>query len=417
MNRLLALIVAILSLCSSLSQAKDKVYRLSGRSDEYNIRYLYHQSFIQPILRDTVVYIGVDLPESFVLELAGPQEGEKSVLVYNDDQEMSISMKNGRYVIDGRSFRAPAGGGNKLSFYYINGKLIVYVDDKKAGKVKVDLNPKKRIGVKWKADGTLSYDYLCCYEICEFKDVKYGEMFDDGVFRQMKSFFTSQSIGKDYSLNFPADVTCHSPRSMRFEYRFEDAKTEEDKSKTQRTRSEISGVHSSSLMGKWIIEFDFLIPEETMDDAENKEIITQLHEGSDDAISPAFCLGMWKGELFCRLRGDNIPIGQWKKRNVPAGGTHLASLAYLEKGVWHHVKVFLREAYQQSMNPLTVVWLDSKKVFESRLPNCYNYEPRKQGAYNYLKFGIYKSAWINIEECGEEKSRRVYYFDNYKVRY
>ena len=89
----------------------------------------------------------------------------------------------------------------------------------------------------------------------------------------------------------------------------------------------------------------------------------------------------------------------------------------MKKDTWHHVKIYLKLAYQRSMMPQTIVWVDSKKVLESNLPNCYNYTPKKAGVYDYIKFGIYKSSWLGLKQKPEGTDRRIYYFDNYKVKY
>ena len=408
--------ILVLFLCSVEGcQSKKIEYHLSKYSEDYSLHYLYCQNFSHPIKKDSIIFIERDLPESFVIELGSLKNGEKSVLVYNDNQELLIEKGHKKYTLSGQEVKVPNEYGKKLSFYFVNEKVIFYIDDDKMYECPLIIDNKKRIGVKWLKDGSLTYDYLCCYEPCEFKEIDYGKHLDTGVFKRAKGM-SSQGVNNDYSLSLPQDTVCNSSHSIRFEYRFEDSKMQ-GKTKAQRGRSEIAGVHSSSLMGKWIIEFDLLIPDETKDDYKFKEIITQLHEGSKDAISPAFCIGMWKGELYCRLRGDSIPIGLWEKRNVPVNGSHITFLGPLTKGEWHHVKIFLREAYQKSLNPLTVIWVDSVKVFESNHPNCYNYEPRREGLYNYIKFGIYKSNWPGLKACRAETARRIYYFDNYKVRY
>ena len=409
------LILLVSALFPLLAHAEEKEYLLSGHSEEYNIRYLFHQNFPSHIQKDTIVFIDKELPESFVIELGGLKDGDKTVLIYNDNKELTVSKRNGVYHIDDQSLEKSVGISTKLSLYFVNGKLIVYSDDERIGMQELYINPQKRIGVSLQKDGSSTCRYLGCYELCDFKEMDYGKILDSGVFIRTKGL-SSQGVGKDYSLRLPQDTVCNSPHSIRFEYRFEDSKMT-GKSRAQRGRSEISGVYSSSLMGKWIIEFDLLVPKETNDDPMFKECITQIHEGSMDAISPAFNIGMWKGKLYCRLRGDSIPIGQWEERNVPVNGSPITSLGRITKGEWHHIKIFLREAYQRSMNPLTVIWVDSVKVFESNHPNCYNYEPRRNGLYNYIKFGIYKSAWPGLKACRAETARRIYYFDNYKVRY
>lgn len=416
MNIYQLLLTILLSTCSTICLSEANIFQLSERSEKYNIHYLYHQNFTEALIKDTIVYLKKNLPESFVIELGGLKNGQKTIFVYNDYHELLITKRSNRYIIGGKTMGVSTIDDHKLSLYFVHGKVIVYADEKKLGYISLRFNHHKRIGVKCSKKGNLSNKFLCCYELCKFKEMNYGQRLDAGILPRATGILSSQGIEEPYSLILPKDTICESPRSIRFEYRFEDSK-KEGKTKTQKGRSEISGVHSSSLMGKWIIEFDLLIPQKTIDDNKYYEIITQLHEGSMDAISPAFCILVQKGELCCRLRGDSIPIGQWKKRNKPTNGQYMKSLGYLEKNKWHHIKIFIREAYQRSMNPLTVIWVDSMKVFESNHPNCYNYEPRRKGMYNYIKFGIYKPAWIGLKECLEGTSKRIYYFDNYKVRY
>ena len=304
----------------------------------------------------------------------------------------------------------------KLSLHFINDKVEFYVDDTFVGYLNLKFDHLRKIGIRWSKKGLYHYNYLNCYKLCEFKEKDYGSLLEADIHGTGSKKVTSQNVGEEYSLTFPNSITCHSQQSIRFEYRFDDSKRE-DKTKTQRGRSEVSGVSSSSLLGKWVIDFDFYTPQENVDDQKYYDIITQLHDNSNVALSPAFCIGMKDGKMFCRLRGDSIPVEQWKQRNVPASGTHITTLGYLKKDTWHHVKIFLKLAYQRSMKPLTVIWLDSQKVFESDHPNCYNYKPKEEGKYDYLKFGIYKSSWLGLKRKPLDTDRRIYYFDNYKVKY
>lgn len=415
MTGIKSIIAAVVFLWVSCASA-DTEYKLTGSSDAYNTQYLYHQNFEDPIRQDSTIFIDTKLPEQFVVELGALKEGEKNLLLYDDTKELLITKSNGRYTVNGKRLKGDYLNDTKLSLYFINDKVVLYVNEQLAGDIKLRFDHRKKIGVKWAKDGKYSYDYLNCYQPCEFKTIDYGQLMDGGIWSTRKGKMSQQNVGEDYSLRFAEDLTCCSPRSIRFEYRFEDSK-KEGKNKTLRGRSEIAGVHSSSLMGKWIIEFDFYIPYDTKDDSVFRECITQLHDYSTKALSPAFSMGMRNGELYCRLRGDSIPVEQWEKRNKPAGGNHILPLGYLKKDTWHHVKIYLKLAYQRSMMPQTIVWVDSKKVLESNLPNCYNYTPKKAGVYDYIKFGIYKSSWLGLKQKPEGIDRRIYYFDNYKVKY
>lgn len=415
MTGIKSIIAAVVFLWVSCASA-DTEYKLTGSSDAYNTQYLYHQNFEDPIRQDSTIFIDTKLPSQFVVELGALKEGEKNLLLYDDTKELLITKSNGRYTVNGKRLKGDYLNDTKLSLYFINDKVALYVDELLAGNIKLRFDHRKKIGIKWTKDGKYSYNYLNCYQPCEFKAIDYGQLMDGGIWSTRKGKISQQNVGEDYSFQLPTDISYRSQRSMRFEYRFKDSK-KEGKSKTQRGRSEISGVHSSSLMGKWIIEFDFYIPYDTKDDSVFRECITQLHDYSTKALSPAFSMGMRNGELYCRLRGDSIPVEQWEKRNKPAGGNHILPLGYLKKDTWHHVKIYLKLAYQRSMMPQTIVWVDSKKVLESNLPNCYNYTPKKAGVYDYIKFGIYKSSWLGLKQKPEGIDRRIYYFDNYKVKY
>ena len=408
------LIAFMHGICACCSE--DNYYRLSAYSEAYNTHYLYHQNFEEPIRQDSTIFIDTKLPAQFVVELGALKEGEKNLLLYDDTKELLITKSNGRYTVNGKRLKGDYLNDTKLSLYFINNKVALYVDEQLAGDIKLRLDHRKKIGVKWTKDGKYSYSYFNCYQPCGFKEIDYGLLMDGGVWSTWIGKMTQQNVGEDYSFQLPTDISYRSQRSMRFEYRFDDSK-KKGKNKTQRGRSEIAGVSSSSLMGKWVIVFDFLVPHETDDDSLRYDMITQLHDHSTEALSPAFCLLMKSGELYCRLRGDSIPVELWEKRNKPASGTHILPLGYLKKDTWHHVKIYLKLAYQRSMMPQTIVWVDSKKVLESNLPNCYNYTPKKAGVYDYIKFGIYKSSWLGLKQKPEGTDRRIYYFDNYKVKY
>ncbi len=412
-----ATIISVIFLCfSGCASAEEKQYELAALSEAYNIHYLYHQNFTEPIRQDSMVYIDAKLPAQFVVELGALKEGESSLLIYNNNKELLIAKSNRRYTVNGKRMKNDYLDDTKLSLYFVNNKVVLYVDEKQAVYVKLNFDHRMKIGVKCTKDGRYNYNYLNCYKPCEFKNIDYGQLMDEGVWVTRKGKLLQQNVGEDYSLRLSPDITCLSQYSIRFEYRFEDSK-KEGKSKTQRGRSEIAGVSSSSLMGKWVIEFDFFVPHETADDSLRYDMITQLHDHSTQALSPAFSMLMKNGELICRLRGDSIPVEQWEQHNKPAGGTHILPLGYLKKDTWHHVKIYLKLAYQRSMMPQTIVWVDSKKVLETNLPNCYNYMPKKAGAYDYIKFGIYKWSWLGLKRKPQGTDRRIYYFDNYKVKY
>ena len=80
-------------------------YLLSQSSEEYNTHYLYSQNFPRQIPKDSTIYIESLLPTSFVIELGALKEGEKSLLIYDDNKELLISKNNGNYWVHEEKLR------------------------------------------------------------------------------------------------------------------------------------------------------------------------------------------------------------------------------------------------------------------------------------------------------------------------
>ena len=397
------------------AEAQEVVCSLSRCSEEYNTNYIYCGDFAND-QRDTTVFLPEQLPMGFVLEVGALKDREKTAILYDDDKELVIANRKGRLTVDGKKIGGRDRSYTKLSLYFVNGKLLVYLDDKKTKTWKFPIEPKKKVGLRIsKKEG-----YVCrmfnCYEPVPFKVADYGAVLDDGDVKNTEGVRASRhSVGADYNLTFPTDITKKSNRSIRFEYRFQDTK-KEGASNMQRGRSEISGVFAYSPKNKWIIEYDLYIPNETQDDESATEIITQIHEGSSTPTSPAFCLYMKGGYLGCTAKGDNRDLSEWVSKRKPSY-TDSKRLLYLQKERWYHIKIYLKEGWRPEDQPLTRVWVDGAVLYESTVPNCYKYDVRPGAHYDYLKFGIYKSGWLSAEDVEREKQTRVYYFDNYVVKY
>lgn len=400
----------------ALNMAAEKEYKLSSYSEEYNT-YYFHISNLQNLKHgDTVLYVNKILPHSFVVELGKLKKSEKMSFIYNDVEEMFISKKNGQLILDGHSVCNYYDDNVKLSLYFVNGKMIVYLDDIKKFAKKFKIDKDKKIGVKLSKEQGFVCRNFNCYEPVPFSVADYGDVLENGIIENRKDVRTTpHNVGENYNLTFPTDVTCHSERSIKFEYRYENAK-KSGVSKMQRGRSEISGVFSKSPKNKWILEFDFYVPTETEVDNEDYEIITQIHEGSTMPTTSSFCLFVRGGFLYCTIKGDSTDIEKWVRRGKPKHN-QTYKLSRIKKETWCHIKCYIKEEWSVEDNPLTVIWVDGKMALKSDTPNSYYYKPRKEGLYSYLKFGIYKSAWLKKEYVKEKIRRRIYYFDNYVVKY
>lgn len=410
---IISLVVFLLR--SSSLMASDIVYTLSSTSEDYNTKYFYCKTLNQQINDDQILHVEAELPSSFVMEIGALDIGGETTIVYNGTKSLRVTKKRGRYKIGGTLTLNSFKGEKKLSFYFVNDKLIIYVDDTLIYNKKLIINKNKKIGVKFSANSKHTNHFLVCYEPIPFVVSDYGKEFEHNFIPEKSSLrVVKENVGKDYSLNTNSIITCNSSYSTRFEYQFQDSK-EEGKTSTQKSRSEIAGVCSFSPMNKWIIEFDVYIPSETKDDNENFELITQIHEGSTKPTTPAFYLAMLGGYLKYNLRGDSTRIEEWDTKVQPSSRCS-ANLSYLEKNRWHHIKVYIKESYLIDLQPLTKIWVDDSLLLETDAPNCYCYEPRIEGRYGYFKFGIYKPGWMTLNGCDPLLAKRVYYFDNIVVR-
>ena len=415
LTQMKSIISLFLLLNTIIACASDKEYQLRTYSEAYNTRYFYCKDFEGDLNKDTVYYVPASLPKTFVVETGMLNKGEMMELIYNNDKKFTLSNSKGYLKIDNKRFCLRKRKYTKLSLYFVNEKMIVYLDDDKVKEREFPIDTNKRIGVRFiSTDYNISH-FFSCYEPVPFKVANYGEVLEDGLIDDSEYVrIAPHNVGEPYNLTFPSEVTKQSEKSIRFEYRYENVH-KNGASTMQQARSEISGVFSNSPKNKWIIEYDLYVPKEMVDDGKNIEIITQLHEYSNMPTTPAFCLYILGGVLKCALRGDNIDIASWKNgkpRYITSG-----QLKYLTKGEWHHVKAYVKEGWQEGDIPLTIVWVDGNKLYESTNPNCFKYDPMREGKYDYLKFGIYKSSWLKDENVASNLQTRTYYFDNVIIKY
>lgn len=406
-------------LCSPLFYGflKTTEYKLSSQSECYNTRYFICHDFDSRKIIDTTYYVSPCLPESFVVEVGMIQTGEELCFVYNNNKELRISNKGCCLIVGGKRIDHSDDSKDfvKISLYFVNDKMVVYLNDEKKSERCFRINKHKKIGIK-KANNNATDGFFYCYEPIPFKEVNYGMLLEEGRLLKSKEVrMYPHNVGADYSLTYPTDITFNSKRSIRFEYRKEDSQNE-DASQMQRGRSELSCVYSHSPQNKWIIEYDIYLPEETVDDDQFPEIITQIHEGSNRSTSPAFSMQVRSGWLCCVIRGDKEKIEQWGKRKQPEA-KHTGKIIYLQKKRWYHVKLYVKEGWRCEMIPFTKIWVDGVLLYESEKVNCYSYEPRSEGNYNYLKFGVYKSGWLTTNVVQPELRVRTYIFDNFVVKY
>ena len=294
--------------------------------------------------------------------------------------------------------------------------MVVCLDAQSRAELPIVFDREKKVGIRLLENGNYKPRFLNCYEPIPFNVADYGSVLEEGNTKTTGEVRVApHNVGENYNLTFPTDRANNSRRSIRFEYRYQDLR-KAGASKMQRARSEISGVFSYSPKNKWIIEYDLLIPDETCDDENTAEIITQIHEGSSTPTSPAFSLFMRGGFLNCTIRGDSRKLSDWVTGGKPEY-LETRQLQYLQKNKWYHIKIYLKEGWRADDLPLTLVWVDNNLLFESIKPNCYKYDVEAGRHYDYLKFGVYKSGWLKDGFVDKKLHSRIYYFDNFIVKY
>ena len=395
--------------------ATHKEYHLSQFSEDYNTNYLFCGDFWLH-QRDTTIVLNLSLPNAFVIEVGALEEGEYTKILYNDNKELIIANKKGQFTINGKRIARRSKSYKKLSLYFVNDALIVYQNNKKMKTLKFTIKIERIIGLKLSRNQNHHSHMWNCYEPISFKVADYGRALEEGNIKKTSNVRVApHNVGEDYNLTFPTDIVQSSSRSIRFEYRYQDTK-KAGVNNMLRSRSEISGVFSNSPKNKWIIEFDFLVPKETLDDEEITDIITQIHEGSSTPTSPSFCLFTKGGYLCCTTKGDSYELGDWEDLRKPTFSDSKRFI-YLQKDKWYHIKIYLKEGWRPEDLPLTRVWVDGSLLYETQIPNCYKYRNNNSNHFDYLKFGVYNSGWLKKKEIVKGKQTRVYYFDNYFVKY
>ena len=153
-------------------------YMLSVHSEDYNTVYLFHKNILTPILNNKIQYIPILLPQSFVVEIGGLVNGDQAVLIYNDNTELKISKKANHYYVDRVILDEMYEVEKKISFYFVNNKILLYIDDNKVFEKRTFYDSRKKVGIKWVQKKSQSNQFLNCYLPLPFQQVNYGEAFE-----------------------------------------------------------------------------------------------------------------------------------------------------------------------------------------------------------------------------------------------
>jgi hypothetical protein len=207
-----------------------------------------------------------------------------------------------------------------------------------------------------------------------------------------------------YGITLDTDNTLRSKRSMRFELRYGDPIV------SSGARSEIVPIRPKGneiTLHSKILDFDIMFGDDYDSDT-GEDIIMQMHDLPDGVnmagLSPGIALKVISNVLYLSTMGAGIKVLTDSDRPTQK----LTQIATVEKNVWHHVTVYLREGYMELHNPVTAVWYDGElKTIDYGL-NCYN-----EARGSYPKFGIYKS-WMH---GATQTEKRTLWIDNINLWY
>lgn len=151
------------------------------------------------------------------------------------------------------------------------------------------------------------------------------------------------------------------------------------------------------------ISFDAYFPSTSVD-AERNDIMMQMHDrdGTYRGFVP-FILNFDNNKIKITLASTHAPkdgaddVLKWVE------GAEIASISTDE---WHRFELEIKERYGENQNPFAKISIDSKLVFESHKPNCFN-----DLLGSSPQYGIYKNLW------GTGVTTFERYFDNFKIVY
>jgi cell division septum initiation protein DivIVA len=219
----------------------------------------------------------------------------------------------------------------------------------------------------------------------------------------LRSFGQLQT-GTIYGITLDAENTLRSKRSMRFELRYGDPIV------SSGARSEIVPIRPKGneiTLHSKILDFDIMFGDDYDADT-GEDIIMQMHDLPDGinmaGLSPGIALKIISNVLYLSTMGTGIKVLADSDRPTQK----LTQIATVEKNVWHHITVYLREGYMEIHNPVTAVWYDGELKTVDYGLNCYN-----EARGSYPKFGIYKS-WMH---GATQTTKRTLWIDNINLWY
>jgi len=287
--------------------------------------------------------------------------------------------------------------GQTVRFFLRDTLASIYMDDSQLVATPVHYDKDKRVGIMIDRRHSYRYRFFNVFSLMPYRLYSESRFTDRGI--KQTHVGIPQGWVQDYSFTLSPDNTCGSRYSERFELRRETV--------TDYTNDRVEKSFNHQLQAnlrKVMVEFDVYLPTDFGKDSLT-DCLFQIHDrpalSSLGARSPYLALRVKNCQFLLTL----MSIEQWANSGFNVNESVV--LANCELGQWAHFQIYIKEGYLPQHLPQTKVTLNGKVVYESSLPNCNN---NPMGGY--VRYGIYKAAWLNQTNT---ITKKVVYFDNFKV--
>lgn len=152
--------------------------------------------------------------------------------------------------------------------------------------------------------------------------------------------------------------------------------------------------------------FDVYFPSTVADDREESlyhDTFLQLHdrESRVSRNSVPFTLNIQGGNIYLWQISSTLPMATSSNLITQFVG----QICEIKKNKWQHFDIYVKERYDREQHPHMWIKIDGVKVYESRMPNCFN-----DIAGTEAQYGVYKNNWYY-------SSFSERYFDNMIIEY
>ena len=252
---------------------------------------------------------------------------------------------------------------------------------------------------------------------------KIDDICESGVFAPCEAF----SIGAEKNMITASDKhTNGSKYAIRYELNYHEDWENHKIGYSRRSEIGAKAPYATPL-DSWIYSFDIYFPgRHDGNEYYEKDLLEELFWQSHDSnagwgLSPHVALYLKDDKIRLHtlsravLRYDKIDVHSssyfTKSKGIVAILTDSIDTdsddLQLRKGEWHRFTLYVKEGYNESHLPRTILYIDNIKVADWFHPNAYNCGQNAE----YVQMGIYKWPWAT-DSLHSDVRRRILYYDN-----